>query len=1231
MEEESFMALQEKCPKSKMIRTLLPEGNNSLEEVLRQQAKLLGFPLPQDFSIRSPSNLNETQETLQMVATSLNISVHLLASSGITIYGNPERRSFFVATCLVTVEDKEERKFFSVEDRLDFTSQHFEPCYEKLTQLHEAVATLSSKSFGDPTYTQDFIPSLRKLSSLLPDPSHPVNSWSGPNVIRVGFVGESQDGKSSFINALLGEQVSSGTKKKLASILPVGVGHQSCTTVALEMKWAPRDDFLVEIDILTEEELVSIFQVDHHNADEPNASQEAEPKKKKKMEEAIKKAKEMPEFQDDRGRSFLHFAQNLENLPVFLKKALKSEPFSPVVKKFQISGPFRLLPVGVVLVDCPGLNDKTARNEALARKILSSCNIRVVVTCHPHRDSVKKLIETAFLISFPRSVIAVVSKIDSNSDHWLEDEENSPLEKIVHKVIFTASASIKSNFLDHLKQLRDSLDDFQGDPLELCTKISFGAISSKIYEKIFNSARFVPNSDYDDVELNDENYSGVPEMRHILLFEPFLLLSQNIDSTLESIKNLIRRRAENFFGNPEQQENPPGIEESQVREIFMPSFHTFEQKIDDFKSFLDRCRPLSKTWAEKASIEGKWWELHSRTWEAAADSWRRGIFTSRGRVRQNINFHRDVSTQIEKVVSIWAHNHLFSSFETLSRAFSREKLDILFEGLDPQGDLVEKIYNSFSQFNRLTMVSLGMFYGEKIYDLVRENFLPFFSFGHSKGETLKHVEEVIIPGVISILVKELSTLKVRLEEFQNQLWDIFSKVPVSLVSRDNFMEQMANIVEAFGQFPNLDADSIGVSRFGNFIPIEEKAEDRKTWIGSLYSHHYEEFNDRDALSGLRSDDFENRLAQIRDVLNPFDYVNLPYRRTDDKFRDFRMAVKDLLNMTEEEQKMIAFVIFHDQAGRTEGIDQGGITAEYLTYLAELFSTYVFREESDARNYLIPDALAPSEHSYYEAFGRFLARVLRANVKVPLNLSLAFYYILSATPLTSSEVSLVNPSFGNLIEEGRKSPENIPAFALNFSASKWIPEMELPIGLPWSHGGDPEGDGTEIEVTKELFEDYVELASSFYLFRSTRKSWYHILKGISSSLHLPVLSMFSPLELMHIFEGIEKITSESLLSRLNFVPSENNQGNNQVRWVTEIIQEMSSEDCILFLQFVTSKVRLSSDTIINIEIDEELNPAGLPLSHTCVPSLHIPLYPSKEKTRQLLYYAIREGNAGFSLA
>ncbi len=217
--------------------------------------------------------------------------------------------------------------------------------------------------------------SLTQVRSLLADTAK----------VQIAMVGTTGAGKSTLLNAVLEHE-----------LLPTGV-MEPCTAFVTTVTSSPQKEWNLEISYLSrkdwDSELEILSEALRSETEEENGDDRSEANKLKRMAKAklaavfgLKKD-DIPDGFDPRGRALpfqvekvlnrsepeqLSFA-TFADLHSHIKSLVRGESLVwPLIEQVRASGPIKNLPVGLELVDLPGLNDPNRVRVETTRRFLSS-------------------------------------------------------------------------------------------------------------------------------------------------------------------------------------------------------------------------------------------------------------------------------------------------------------------------------------------------------------------------------------------------------------------------------------------------------------------------------------------------------------------------------------------------------------------------------------------------------------------------------------------------------------------------------------------------------------------------------------------------------------------------------------------------------------------------------------------------------------------------------------------
>lgn len=203
-----------------------------------------------------------------------------------------------------------------------------------------------------------------------------------PDRIRIALVGTTGAGKSTFLNAVLGQE-----------ILPVGV-MQPCTAFVTSVVRSKDSQYEVSIQFCTRDEwkkdLECLIATLNPGEDDQSGSGIAE--SKRLIEASRKRIQAVYDIQIEDGSDLTKLTKDLpeevkkifkansietktfdneKEMQVYLRKLIRGDSqLWPLIKEVRVTGPYDCLAGGLELVDLPGLNDPNEARVEVTREFL---------------------------------------------------------------------------------------------------------------------------------------------------------------------------------------------------------------------------------------------------------------------------------------------------------------------------------------------------------------------------------------------------------------------------------------------------------------------------------------------------------------------------------------------------------------------------------------------------------------------------------------------------------------------------------------------------------------------------------------------------------------------------------------------------------------------------------------------------------------------------------------------
>jgi len=311
----------------------------------------------------------------------------------------------------------------------------------------------------------------------------------------------------------------------------------------------------------------------------------------------------------------------------------------------------------------------------------------------------------------------------------------------------------------------------------------------------------------------------------------------------------------------------------------------------------------------------------------------------------------------------------------------------------------------------------------------------------------------------------------------------------------------------------------------------------------------------------------------------------------------------------------------------------GHTLSHVPHLASDKAWHMTEQLSDLWDHsrdgmLLPKPGDEDRLQFFVAVGRLLALSLRLSDNFPLPLSLIVYKCILEQPVTAEDIQQLDPDFYMqrlerlLIPRGADTLAEMLGERLTFMSA----------GTSWRSAEVPLVKGGEtMQVTEENKQRYAVLLSEDYLVGGIREELAAISNGFYDLLPQDMLRQanLSAWDLQRLIEGASHVDVEQLRESSQWAP-ETEEPPQLFNWFFEVAKEFTPENLAQLLQFTTGSSRLPLEgpralrPPFKVSVNEALEPALLPTSHTCANMICLPLYPSKEVLKTQLLAALESG-------
>ena len=402
-----------------------------------------------------------------------------------------------------------------------------------------------------------------------------------PDQVRVALVGSTGAGKSTFLNAVLGQEV-----------LPVGV-MEPCTAFVTLVRHRAGVDYEVSVQFASVDEWRRDLEA--FVAYLKPGDVDADPESKRLINAARKRVEAVLglEVTDDIAPDSLLsrplpaeaqaiFNRSVDDRRVFagvkdmldyLRKLIRGEStLWPLVKQVTISGPYECLQGGLELVDLPGLNDPNEARVEVTREFLRTSPFVWVMfpmvrgLTHDIQSILQdeKLLRTLVLSGTYSALSLIGTKaddIDSNIATQLGLSEDCELSDLVREYRGQTIAKARSQLEQMVRDLATPAD--HGETLtrmlSLAREAEVHATSASAYIKLKGIARLRRDYGIDSLE-----ETGIPEVHRLL--RKIAAQTGAEFSANTAIKRIEQLSAEvAFFFGAKAKGNSPEIERTRAK------------------------------------------------------------------------------------------------------------------------------------------------------------------------------------------------------------------------------------------------------------------------------------------------------------------------------------------------------------------------------------------------------------------------------------------------------------------------------------------------------------------------------------------------------------------------------------------------------------------------------------------------------------------------------------------
>ncbi|XP_030055022.1 E3 ubiquitin-protein ligase HACE1 isoform X2 [Microcaecilia unicolor] len=347
---------------------------------------------------------------------------------------------------------------------------------------------------------------------------------------------------------------------------------------------------------------------------------------------------------------------------------------------------------------------------------------------------------------------------------------------------------------------------------------------------------------------------------------------------------------------------------------------------------------------------------------------------------------------------------------------------------------------------------------------------------------------------------------------------------------------------------------------------------------------------------------------------------------------FRSSCEVVFKSNCQKLKQGIAVRFHGE----EGMGQG-VVREWFDILSnEIINPdyALFTQSADGTTFQpnSNSSVNPDHLNYFRFAGEILGLALYHRQLVNIYFTRSFYKHILGIPVNYQDVASIDPEYAKNLQWILDNDISDLGLELTFSVETDVfGAMEE---VPLKPGG------SSILVTQENKAEYVQLVTELRMTRAIQPQINGFLQGFHMFIPPSLIQLFDEYELELLLSGMPEIDVQDWIKNTEYT-SGYERDDPVIQWFWEVVQELTQEERVLLLQFVTGSSRvphggfayimggsgLQNFTIAAVAYTLNL----LPTSSTCINMLKLPEYPSKEILKDRLLVALRCGSYGYTMA
>ncbi|KAM3931644.1 E3 ubiquitin-protein ligase HACE1 isoform 3-T3 [Leptodactylus fuscus] len=347
---------------------------------------------------------------------------------------------------------------------------------------------------------------------------------------------------------------------------------------------------------------------------------------------------------------------------------------------------------------------------------------------------------------------------------------------------------------------------------------------------------------------------------------------------------------------------------------------------------------------------------------------------------------------------------------------------------------------------------------------------------------------------------------------------------------------------------------------------------------------------------------------------------------------FRSSCEVVFKSNSEKLKQGIAVRFHGE----EGMGQGVVREWFDILSSEIINPdyALFTQSADGTTFQpnSNSSVNPDHLNYFRFAGEILGLALYHRQLVNIYFTRSFYKHILGIPVNYQDVASIDPEYAKNLQWILDNDISDLGLELTFSVETDVfGAMEE---VPLKPGG------ASIVVTQENKAEYVQLVTELRMTRAIQPQINGFLQGFHMFIPPSLIQLFDEFELELLLSGMPEIDVNDWMKNTEYT-SGYDKDDQVIKWFWEVVQELTQEERVLLLQFVTGSSRvphggfayimggsgLQNFTIAAVPYTSNL----LPTSSTCINMLKLPEYPTKEILKDRLLVALHCGSYGYTMA